>query len=176
MSTTTAQGRRRIAGALAALTTAALLAAPPAHAAGTTSAVCTTLFTATVAPGFTLIPGTGTVSTQGDNGLLVCAGTIDGHRVTGPGRVGVHYTYSRGSCLAHLGAGTVTFSVPTTAGTKHMTGAVTVRRVALVILAEVRFPTARIRAVGVPVPTQDTCVTSPLRRFVVSVTGVLSGA
>jgi hypothetical protein len=176
MSTTTAHGRLRIAVALAALTAVALLATAPAHAAGATSAVCTNLFKATVTPGFSMLRSAGTITTHGETGLIDCVGMIDGHRVTGPGTMGIDYAYSRGTCVAHVGSGAVSVSIPTTAGTKRMTGALTVRRVALVIHAEVRFLAARFSAIGHPIPTQGTCVATPLRLFLVSVTGRLSGA
>jgi hypothetical protein len=176
MSTTTAHGRLRIAVALAALTVAAPLASAPAHAAGATSAICTNLFAATVTPGFTMIRSAGTITTHGETGLVDCIGTIDGRRITGPGTMGVHYAYSRGTCVAHVGSGAVSLSVPTTAGTKHMTGELTVRRIALVIHAEVRFPNAHFSAIGHPIPTNGSCLITPLRLFLVSVTGRLSGA
>jgi hypothetical protein len=176
MSTTTAHGRLRIAVALAALTIGTLLGAAPAHAAAATSAVCTNLFAATVSPGFTMIRSAGTITTHGETGLIECVGTIDGHRVTGPGTMGINYAYSRGTCVAHVGSGAVSLSVPTTAGTKRMTGALTVRRIALVIHAEVSFPNAHFSAIGHPIPTNGSCLTTPLRLFLVSVTGRLSGA
>jgi hypothetical protein len=176
MTTTAAHGRLRIAVTLAALTGVALLAAAPARAAGATSAVCSNDFTATVTPGFSMVRSAGTIATRGETGLLVCVGTIDGHRITGPGTMGIRYAYSRGTCVAHVGSGTVSFSIPTTAGTKHMTGALTVRRIALVIHAEARFPTARFSGIGHPIPTQGTCLTTPLRLFLVTVNGVLSAA
>jgi hypothetical protein len=176
MTTTTAHKRLRIAATLIALTGVALLPAAAAHAVGATSAVCSNDFRATVTPGFTMIRSAGTITTRGETGLIACAGTIEGDRITGPGTMGVHYAYSRGTCVAHVGSGTVTFTIPTTAGTKHMTGAVTVRRIGLVILAEVRFPTARFTGIGHPIPLQGTCLTTPLRLFLVTVNGVLSGA
>lgn len=176
MSTTPSHGARRIAGSVAALVAVAILTAAPAHAAGTTSAVCTSAFTATISPGFKLTPSSGTVTTNGDVRSLWCVGKIDGHRITGSGTVGVHYFYAPGStCLSHTGSGTVRFTLPTTAGTKHVVGALTVRRAALVLSAKAQFPGARMSGIGVVVPPADSCVLKPLRRILVSVSAVLTG-
>ncbi|MDQ3677008.1 MAG: hypothetical protein M3401_09430 [Actinomycetota bacterium] len=174
MSTTPTHRRLRIAGALAALATVALLAAAPAHAAGTTSAVCTNLFTITITPGFSMTPTSGTVTT--DSGSITCVGKIDGHRVTGPGTMSIKETYTDVTCISSLISGTMYINVPTTAGDKDMEGALTVQRTALVVRPEARFPDARFSGVGVVVPTQGNCFATPLRKAVLSVTGTLTGA
>jgi hypothetical protein len=176
MSTTPSHGALRIGGSVAALAAVALLTAAPARAAGTTSAVCTSAFTATVSPGFRLTPSTGTVTTNGEVRSLTCSGKIDGQRVTGSGTLGVDYVYAPGStCLSHTGSGTVRFTLPTTAGTKHMVGALTVRRAALVLSAQAQFPAARLSGIGVVVPAAGSCMLTPLRRVLVSVTASITG-
>jgi hypothetical protein len=178
MTLRTAPSRRalRIGGSLAAPAAVALLAAAPAHAAGATSAVCTTAFAATFSPGFSLTPSSGTVSSNGDV-RMTCVGTVDGRRITGPGTVGIDYVYAPGStCLSHKGSGTVRFTLPTTAGTTHMVGALTVRRAGLLFSAKGQFPAARMNGIGVVAPASGNCVFTPLRRGLVSVTGSLMGA
>jgi hypothetical protein len=177
MTRTPAHARlRRVAvPAVLAAAVAAALATPPAQAAGGTSAVCTNRFTAWVTPGFTPIPGTGTISSHGQTGSITCAGRIAGHRVTGPGTVGIDYVYTNGSCTGHIGEGTVRVDIPTTAGMKHLVGALSVRRTALALRALARFGSQNFHGVGVIVPTRGTCVVTPLSQALVSVTGVLSG-
>lgn len=170
------RGRLRAVGVAAALGPAALAAAEPAKAAAATSAVCSSRFTTTIVPGFTMTPSSGTFTTFGQTGSITCIGRIGGHRVTGPGTIGADETYTRGTCATHVGAGVVRLTVPTTGGAKHMVGTLTVRRTALVVSPEVRFPGARFRALGVVVPTQGDCIIAPQRRALVLVAGVLSGA
>jgi len=177
MSTTKSHEALRIGRSVAALAAVALLAAAPAHAAGTTSAVCTGAFRASVSPGFSLTPSSGTVTTNGEVPSLRCAGRIDGQRVTGAGTVGADYAYAPGStCLSHRGAGTVRLTLPTTAGPKHLVGALTVHRAALVLSVDAQFPTARFDGIGVVLPLAGSCLFSPWRGALVSVTGSLTGA
>jgi len=150
-------------------------AAAPAQAASTTSAVCTNRLPVAVTPGFTPTLSAGTITTFGQTGSIACVGRIEGRRVTGLGSAGIHYAYTQGSCTSHLGAGTVSVSIPTTGGVKHLTGALSVRRTALAIRAEARFPGGRFDGVGVVIPTRGTCFVTPLTRGTVVVTGVLSG-
>lgn len=137
-----------IAALLAAAGALALLVAAPAQAQSNTAAVCSVTFPdVSITPPFypfVLSAAPGTVSTNGQTGTVTCIGELDGSHVTGPGTAGLTYAYT-GSCIAHTGLGTVTWSVPTAAGVKHMTGTLSVRRVAVGILAEARFPDAHAR-------------------------------
>lgn len=166
-------GRRRLAllGALAAV---AVLPAATAQASGATSALCTARFMATVSPGFTFNPSSGTVSGHGSDGSLICTGTVDGDRVTAPGSIQVDYAYEGATCLGHVGIGTAHWNIPTIAGVKHLVGSLVVRRTALVILAEVRFPGASANPIGAVVPVVGNCVLTPLQGVLVSVSGLLS--
>lgn len=166
----------RIGGALAALAAAALLAAAPAQAAGTTSAVCVNQFTATISPGFTLIPGSGRQTTYGETGTIACIGKIAGHRVTGPGSSGFDMPYSGATCASEKSSGTVSVTVPTTAGDQHLVGALTVWRTALAFRAEVQLAGMHFSGVGVDIPRQGNCFLTPLRRVTAVVTGTFSGA
>jgi hypothetical protein len=166
---------RQIGGALAVAATCALIGASSAQAAAATSAVCTPRISVAIDPGFRVRPGSGTLTSHGETGSIVCTGRIGGHRVTGAGTVGLDETYVRGDCLAHVGTGTVRISVPTTAGIKHLTGAATSRRTALGLRAEARFPGARFTGVGVAIPTKGDCVLTPLRQALIAVTGRLRG-
>ena len=90
---------RRTGAALAAATACALLATASAQAAGATSAVCTPRISVTISPGFSLAPSSGTLTSHGQRGTLICTGKVGGHRVTGPGTVGLDETYAGGTCL-----------------------------------------------------------------------------
>jgi len=174
MSPVRRRPRLAVPAAMVAAGAVAAAAAAPAQAAGTTSAVCTNRLPAAVTPGFTPTLSAGTITTFGQTGSIACVGRIEGRRVTGLGSAGIH-AYTQGSCTSHLGAGTVSVSIPTTGGVKHLTGALSVRRTALAIRAEARFPGGRFDGVGVVIPTRGTCFVTPLTRGTVVVTGVLSG-
>jgi hypothetical protein len=175
MTISPARTHLRIAGVLAAGALAALPATGSAQPAATTSAVCSSRFTVMIAPGFRVTPGSGTITSHGETGTIRCTGMIAGHRVTGPGTVGLDETYTAGGCLSHVGTGTATITVPTTAGPKHFVGAATSRRTALLLRAEVRFPGAQFSGIGLAIPLRGTCVLTPMRQALLSVTGTLKG-
>jgi hypothetical protein len=177
MNSTLTPRRLRIVGALAALAPAGLGgAAAPAQAADATLALCNSRFLTTITPGFTMTPGSGTFTTHGQTGSITCVGRIGGDRVTGPGSIGAEETYTAGNCMSHVGSGIVRIALPTTTGTKQMVGALSVRRTALVVRPEVRFPGARFSALGAVVPTQGNCFVTRQRQALVLVSGVIRGA
>ncbi|MDX6676099.1 MAG: hypothetical protein QOE31_151 [Solirubrobacteraceae bacterium] len=163
-------------GALATVAAAALLGTASAQAAGTTSAVCAPQLSVTISPGFRLTPGSGTLSSGGETGSIICSGEVDGHHVTGPGTVGLDETYAQGDCLSHVGTGTVRVSIPTTAGVVHLVGAATSRRTALGLLADAQFPGVSYSGVGLAIPTQGDCLLTPMRQALITVSGLLSGS
>jgi len=164
----------RLAGVLATLACVALPATASAQAAATTSAQCTGQLKLSITPGFGLAPGSGTLTSHGESGIITCIGTIAGHRVTGPGTVGLDESYARGDCLSHVGTGTATLTVPTTAGPVLMAGAATSRRTGLALHAEVEFPGARFDGAGLAIPLQGSCLISPMRQALITVSGRLS--
>jgi hypothetical protein len=174
MGITLSHARPWVVAVFAALTVA-LLAVVPAQAARATSAVCVTSFTGTFTPGFSVTPGSGTLTTNGQTGSFSCVGKIGGDRVTGTGSVGVDETYT-GACLSHVGTGTVRIIVPTTAGTKDIVGALTVRRTALVVRPSVQFSGMRYSGIGISIPMEGNCFVTPLRRARISLVGLMSGA
>lgn len=176
MSTDARHACLRIIVTLAVPAAATALAAAPAQAASATSALCASRFTATITPGFTMKPTTGTLTTHGQTGIISCVGKIGGHRITGPGSLGVHQNHSGATCRSVIGTGTVGVTLPTAAGRRHMVGALSVRRTALVVRVIVRFPDAHYSGAGVTIPTQGNCFVSPVRQAMVLVTGALSGA
>jgi hypothetical protein len=54
--------------------------------------------------------------------LHLCAARPPGDRITGPGTAGLVYVYSNGTCVADVGSGTLTWSIPTEGAVKHLTG------------------------------------------------------
>lgn len=175
MRPTLTPGRQR-AVLLGVLAVVAVLPAVPAQAAGATSALCSARFTATISPGFTVTPSSGTVAGGGPPGSLTCVGTVAGHRVTAPGSIQIAYAYAGATCLGHVGVGTARWVIPTAGGVKHLAGSLVVRRTGLVILAEVRFPHASADPTGAVVPIQGNCFLTPLTGVLVSVSGLLSDA
>jgi hypothetical protein len=160
----------RAAAVLMAIAAASPLAAAPARAAaGATSAICTEQMTATITPGFSTTRSTGPITGAGS---ILCAGTLNGHRVTGPGRIEFEETYT-GTCVSDASTGTVRLTSPTTAGTQHLAGTFVQRRVALAIRVEARFPNARYSAIGLITPRRGNCFLTPLREVAILLTGSL---
>lgn len=169
----------RVASAVAAVAAIALLTAAPAQAGSNTSAVCSVTFPqASITPPFmpfVLTPGSGTVTSGGQTGSVSCAGEIGGDRITSPGTGAIVYAYSNGTCALHVGLGTATWSIPTEAGVKALTGTLSVWRIGLSVLAEVRFPHARAGLAGLVVPLEGDCVLTPLSKVAVTLAGTLVG-
>ncbi len=173
---TSIQTPLRIAAALATLAAATLPTAAPAQAAGKTSAICVNQFTVTISPGFTLVPSSGTQTTHGETGTLTCVGKIKGHRITGPGSSGFDMPYNGATCASEKSSGTVSGTIPTTAGSKHFVGALTVWRTALAFRVEAQFPGMHFSGAGVDIPRQGNCILTPLRQATAVLTGTFSGA
>jgi hypothetical protein len=168
-----------VRGTLAALVGVAIavaLAAGPAHASTETGAICTVHFVATITPGLTLAESSGTFTTGAETGTLTCTGNFRGHRITGPGTMGFVEQYTAGNCSGHTGKGTLSYSVPTTAGLQHVTGMLSVSRTASVVRAEVRSADTHFSGIGVALFRQGNCFLTPLRQVAVTVTGSISAA
>jgi len=174
MSTRPSNTRLSIVTILVTLIGIAAFSAP-AQATGATSAICTNLFTITITPGWSMTPTSGTVTTHGETGSVICVGQIDGHRVTGAGTMGIDETYTNVTCPSSIITGIIRMTIPTTAGIKHMKGALHVRRIGLIVRPKADFPNAQFSGIGVAIPTQGTCLLTPLTQARLSVTGTLSG-
>jgi hypothetical protein len=149
------------------------IGAAPAGAAPATDAVCTNVLTVDITPGWRLAPGPGIGSSHGETGTQVCIGTLYGHRITGPGTVGVE-EHITGSCLSDTSAGTVSVTLPTTAGIVHLAGALQAHRLGLVQFVDIAFPDARFTGMGPGAPTRGDCLLRPITQVTVSLTGTLS--
>jgi hypothetical protein len=166
----------RLAATLAAIAAATTLTTGSAEAAPATDAVCTGLMTLQITPGFTMASGAGTVTSGGQTGTLICTGTEYGHRITGPGTLGVVETYTTDAgCLSDTSTGQVTASLPTSAGTIRIVGALTEHRLGLIASIDIAFPAARFSGAAVIAPTDGLCLLSPLTEALVSTSGAFLG-
>ena len=153
----------------------AVLATADASAAPATSATCTGLMTVSLSPGFTPAAGVGTATSGGQTGEMLCLGTLDGHQITGTGTFGVKEKYTSGAaCLTDTSKGQVFATFPTTGGPISITGTLQARRVGLVESIGIQFPGSQFTGVAIDVPTEGNCLTDPLTRVLVSVTGTLA--
>lgn len=117
----------------------------------------------------------GTVTSRGATGTLLCAVRLDGQPITGLGTFSVEETYTNATCLADASTGHVAATIPTATGPKHISGALTGRRLGLVEFVEIVFPNARFSATGLVLPTRGDCLLTPITTALVSVTGTLRG-
>lgn len=161
-----------LAVAIAVLSSVAI--APRAHAATGTDAICTTAVTLYLTPGFSARPGASAVTSKGEQGTLLCTGTANGQRITGPGTLGVE-EITQASCLTDHSSGHVSASFPTVAGSIHIVGAFIGHRLGFVEFVEIDFPQAHFSGAGPVVPTSGDCVIAPITQALVSITGTLHG-
>ncbi|HEV3365664.1 MAG TPA: hypothetical protein VG795_16290, partial [Acidimicrobiia bacterium] len=157
-----------LAGVLCALLSPVLAA--PAYGAQDTSASCTFIFPNRLSPGFTLTSSTGTYGSGGETGTITCLGSLDGHRVTGPGTFGFEGVYT-GDCFGNVGSGTYFFTIPTDVGSKHFTGSYTERRTGFNGPIQASQPGGRFQGVFLALPQKGDCLTSPVTEVVINMAG-----
>lgn len=167
---------RLIVATLAAAAGLGLAVCAPAQAGDGTSALCTvTLPAVLIEPPFaplSLTPSAGRVTSEGHTGTVRCNGEIRGRRVSGPGTAAIDYE-RWGTCAAHTGQGDVEWRIPTEAGLELLVGDLSVRRLAVGVLAAADFRDARADFAGALYPLEGDCVLTPLSRVGVIVTGSL---
>jgi hypothetical protein len=103
---------------------AALLVQPatPAGAVGPHADLdCTIALSIDIQPGLTSERRLLAEHTRGQSGTATCTGTVDGHQVTGPGTFGLS-GWTVGDCTGGRGGGSFVLQIPTTGGTKKVTG------------------------------------------------------
>lgn len=161
--------------AIAAALVIAAVPAVGAQAAPATDAACTSVFTAHVSPGFGVRPGAGTGTSRGQTGTLVCTGSVDGHRITGPGTMGFEETYRNAACLADESSGRFSATLPTTSGPVQLGGDLQAHRLGLVEFVEIAFPHATFGGFGPILPTNGDCVIRRITEALVSITGAMRG-
>lgn len=167
-----------VARGLGVLAAAALVSSPTAaaDAAPASRAICTSVMTLQITPGFTMAGGLGTVTSGGQTGTLLCAGTAYGHRITGPGTLGVEETYTTDAgCLSDTSTGEVTATLPTTVGPIRIVGGLTEQRLGLLAAIDIAFPQANFTGTALIAPTEGLCLLVPLTQALVSTSGTLLG-
>jgi hypothetical protein len=123
-----------------------------------------------LSPGFSLTSSTGTYGTAGEAGTMLCLGSVDGNRVTGPGTFGFEGTYT-GDCFGNVGSGTYSFTLPTESGSRHFTGSYTERRTGFNGPVEASQPGGRFHGVFVVLPREGDCVSTPVTGVVINIAG-----
>jgi hypothetical protein len=141
---------------------------------GRTRAECSISSPAKFAPGIAMAPSSGQLESGGEVGSINCEGTINGHRVTGPGTFGYEGTFTDSTCLSHTGSGSSYFTVPTEAGPVRVSGGgFTISGVGL--FGNVHATHAGVQFTGsyVLVPTKGSCVADPMTEAGVVMRGSL---
>jgi hypothetical protein len=101
-----------------------LTAAPAVQAAD--NALCTVSGRLTLKPGLTFTSGTSTFASHGPTGTIDCHGSVKGHRVTGSGTL-ANSGLIVGSCSQSTGSGRFVARIPTSEGTRRVSGSYTFR-------------------------------------------------
>src|ERR1700722_6486218 len=113
-----------ISGVVALLLVLSCVLALPAEAEGAQTADCLITVSIHLTPGVTLVPRSGIESSEGERGTISCTGSLDGHRITGPGTFGWQGNFTQITCLfdGRPLAATYSLTVPTDAGIMHFSG------------------------------------------------------
>lgn len=140
------------------------------------SAVCSASIPLNISPGlFALKESQGSNQSFGETGTLNCAGTLDGHRIVGPGTVGFAGQYG-GTCNATTGVGTWSFSLPVddngTTRVVHHAGAYTSPGVGLLIVFTGKFESGQLAGTGPVVPVQGDCLLKPMTKATFTLVGL----
>jgi hypothetical protein len=158
--------------AMATLPGATAGAAPPGDGRAVT---CTSEpFPMAISPGLTLTPAPVSFATTSP-APVTCHGSIDGHEITGPGRLSVHGTMSGpaggATCEETSGEGRGVFTLPTSSGPVEMINNFTFEATAV---GGIHRGDALVGAFIFGPPVEGDCVTAPLTSATVTVAGVAS--
>jgi hypothetical protein len=99
--------------------TGGLLMPPAGAAEGQEQTRCTFTTPITLAPGLSVVPSSGTFSSNGENGEVTCDGPVRGIVPVGPGTLGVEGRYGTedpDTCFGGEGEGRFSFTFPTADG------------------------------------------------------------
>jgi hypothetical protein len=147
----------RYALLLAPVLAALLVPAGPASAAAPVVDLnCTITVTTDIHPALTPQLRLHAFVSGGLTGTATCTGTIDGQPVTGPGRFAISDQVVSDCTQAH-GAGSFVLEIPTTGGTKTVTGRFTV-----VTTAGITVSSGDIAGTATVISAVGDCVTTPL--------------
>ena len=163
---------------LALLCASATAAAPASSAAAGTP--CTFEYDAIASPGLSSSPSSGTVTTNGETGTATCNGPVNGKEPTGPGKIGSDGRYgikSGATCQSGGdGAGTTTFTIPTSSGDEHVTIRYTATFGGLKNgVFSGQYEGDRMSGTYDATPQDGDCVSRPVTKFHVKGKGTLTG-
>lgn len=145
------------AGVLAEPFHAPRLAAPE----GRTNAICSTTADVNFSPGIGLTSSSGTLDSGGETGSIICIGTFNGHRVTGPGSFGTKGTYTA-TCVSGHVSGRYSITIPTDAGPMHLAPMFTATPIGVVSPIDASQPGMRWTGFEVFAFKRGDCVTAPV--------------
>ncbi len=135
-------------------------------------------------PGISPADGTGLRYASDENftgaerGIAECVGIL-GDPVTGPGTFGFTGRWTEGDCEANKGAGSYSFTVPTTGGTKHFAGSYAESRVGLNGTVKATQPEGTFTGAFQIIPTgtltnMETCQGKPITQASIVITGLFA--
>jgi hypothetical protein len=148
---------------------------PPRVAApeGKTNAICSTRADVTFSPGISLTTSSGTLGSGDETGSIVCVGTFNGHRVTGPGSFGTKGTYTA-ICVLGQVSGRYSITVPTDAGPMHFAPTFTATPIGVVSPIEGSQPGMHLTGLEVFVFKRGNCVTAPVTEAMINDTLIVT--
>jgi hypothetical protein len=158
--------------AIVALVAFAVLLVPQAASlaatsGGGTSASCTLTFVERFSPGFTLTPSSGDQDSAVETGTVMCSGTVNGHKLTGPGTFWNRGRYSNSTCLIDRATGSYFLTLQTDAGPVVLDGTFVVERLATVLKVTTEAPGVSGEGSALVVPTKGDCVLTPVTEALV---------
>ena len=158
-------------------------ARPAAADAG--GSTCRFSFYASLSPGLSPQPGSGTITTGGPSGTIDCSGPVNGSSPAGRGMLGIEARYGVGhpnGCASGItgdgdGSGTSTMSVPTSSGVQDISQGFTFtfggKPPGNGGLVAGDFRGERFSGSFDITPTEGDCITAPVTKVHVTGTGFL---
>jgi hypothetical protein len=131
---------------------------------------CTYEADLTLAPGLSTSPSSGTFTSTGETGTMICNGPVNGKPPSGPGKIGFsgHYGTKSGETCQSGGAGdyTTSYTIPTSSGPQHVTdnGTFTYGGIQGGVFSG-QFQGARMTGTFQVRPTQGDCLTAPMTKI-----------
>jgi hypothetical protein len=105
---------------LAAIVFAVFVAGTPAVSVTPSTATCNARWTLKFSPPIAPDPGVSAWTSHGETGTIQCAGTVNGHIVTGAGTTGSHGVFEGSCVMGGTASETISITVPTTGGPQKL--------------------------------------------------------
>ncbi|MGH8971632.1 MAG: hypothetical protein ACRD0C_00300 [Acidimicrobiia bacterium] len=140
---------------------------------------CTAEFDDTLSPGLSIRPSSGTFTTGGETGTVVCDGKVDGKQPTGAGTWGAHGRYGTADPDSCTSGGEAesnhSLTVPTADGSVHSahTAQLTYGALKGDGIIGGRFDSPEASGTFEVTPKEGDCVTAPITRIHVRLTVTL---